>query len=151
MTVPRVDFYLLDETSAEARLRLACRLADRAYGESHQVFMLASGAEEARLIDDLLWTFRDRSFVPHDLVENAGTPPAAVLIGTSLAQSPSADVLINLGPILPEGCERFARIIEPLDADEERKKLGRERFKGYRGRGMPLETHKLSTHSGNEP
>jgi DNA polymerase III subunit chi len=141
----RVDFYVLEEVSADARLRLACRLAEKAFAESQAVFVLASAAEEARLVDDLLWTFRDRSFIPHDLVENAGTNPPPVLIGTSVTQAPDASVLINLAPLVPDGCERFARIVEPLDADEERRKRGRERYRVYRDRGMAPESHTLAS------
>lgn len=141
----RVDFYVLEEVSAEARLRLACRLAEKAFAESQPVFVLASAAEEARLMDDLLWTFRDRSFIPHELVENVGPNPPPVLIGTSIERAPDASVLINLTPSVPEGCERFARIIEPLDADEERRKRGRERYKVYRERGMAPDSHTLES------
>ena len=139
----RVNFYVLEEVSADARLRLACRLVEKAFAESQPVFVLASAAEEARLMDELLWTFRDRSFIPHDLVENAGPNPPPVLIGTSPEHAPGASVLINLTPLVPEGCERFARILEPLDADSERRQRGRERFRAYRERGMAPESHTL--------
>lgn len=145
--MPRVDFYVLEEVSADARLRLACRLAEKAFAESQPVFVLASAPEEARQMDDLLWTFRDRSFIPHDLVENAGSHPPPVLIGTAVEQAPDASVLINLAPLVPEGCERFARIIEPLDADEERRKRGRERYRAYRDRGLAPESHALAMQS----
>ncbi len=103
--------------------------------------MLASGAEEARRLDELLWTYRERSFVPHDLVESAGADPAPVLIGTALEQAPSQDVLLNLAAQVPEGFERFARIVEPLDADAERRQRGRERFRVYRERGFTPQSH----------
>ena len=41
------------------------------------------------------------------------------------------------------GLERFARIAEIVDADDERRRLGRERFKAYRELKLPLETHQL--------
>jgi len=141
--MPRVEFYVLDAVSADARLRLACRLAEEAWAESHQVFVLAGSADEARRMDELLWTYRDRSFVPHDLVENSGPNPPAVLIGTASSQATARDVLVNLAATLPEGCEQFARIVEPLDADAERRQKGRERFRGYRERGMTPESHNV--------
>ena len=143
--MPRVDFYVLGEVSADARLRLACTLAEKAYGESLKVFVLASDAEEARRLDELMWTWRDRSFVPHDLVESAGEDPAPVLIGTALEQSPSHEVLLNLAPQVPEGFERFARVVEPLDADAERRQRGRERFRVYRDRGLPPQSHTVGS------
>jgi DNA polymerase IIIc chi subunit len=44
---------------------------------------------------------------------------------------------------LPARLERFARIAEIIDADAERRRLGRERFKAYRELQLPLETHQL--------
>lgn len=139
--MPRVDFYVLEQVSADARLRLACKLAERAWSESQKVFVLASGPDEARRLDELLWTYRDGSFVPHDLVEAAGSQPAPVIIGTALEQAPSRDVLLNLAAQVPDGFERFARIVEPLDADVERRQRGRERFRIYRERGFTPQSH----------
>jgi DNA polymerase-3 subunit chi len=55
-----------------------------------------------------------------------------------------ADVLVNLSDRLPGGLERFARVAEIIDADPERRQLGRERFKAYRDLKLPLQTHQLS-------
>ena len=56
----------------------------------------------------------------------------------------SADLLVNLSDRLPSGLERFARVAEIIDADPQRRQLGRERFKAYRDQKLPLETHQLS-------
>jgi len=56
---------------------------------------------------------------------------------------PPADLLVNLADRLPEHWERYPRIAEIIDADEERRRLGRERFKSYRDGNVPLETHQL--------
>ena len=37
-------------------------------------------------------------------------------------------------PLAAEGSTRFARVAEIIDADPERRRLGRERFKAYRDR-----------------
>ncbi len=42
-----------------------------------------------------------------------------------------------------DGWERYPRIAEIIDADEERRRLGRERFKAYRDLKVALETHQL--------
>jgi DNA polymerase-3 subunit chi len=139
--MPRVDFYVLEEADADSRLRLACRLAEKAFSPDQRVFVLAASANEARQLDELLWTFRDRSFVPHALVDAPDAHLMPVLIGTDAAAVASADVLINLGPGVPPGYERFGRIVEPLDGDRERRQQGRERFRYYRERGDSLQSH----------
>src|SRR4029453_18545168 len=64
VTVPKVDFYLLSDTEPRARLRTACRLAEKAYEQGLRVTVRTGGAAETAEIDELLWSFSDRSFVP---------------------------------------------------------------------------------------
>jgi DNA polymerase III subunit chi len=101
----------------------------------------------------LLWTFSDRAFVPHDLASRRrsgaiGRGPAAPVYLTADAHGgPGADLLINLSNRMPDQPQRFARIAEIIDADAERKRLGRERFKSYRELQLALETHQLDATS----
>ena len=162
----RVDFYVLPDTTGEARLAFACRIAEKAYSQAHRVYLHASSAAEAERLDALLWTFRDTSFVPHAL---AGTAfPAAnlppVLIGhedghaddflaaeTGTLISPGeinvpVSVLINLSEDVPGFHDRFARVAEVVDADAGRRHRSRERFRAYRAHGCLLETHRLPAH-----
>ena len=62
---------------------------------------------------------------------------------SDLARVAGADLLVNLSGRLPTGLERFARVAEIIDAQDERRRLGRERFKAYRELKLPLETHQL--------
>jgi DNA polymerase IIIc chi subunit len=48
---------------------------------------------------------------------------------------------VNLAARLPAQWERHTRIAEIIDADAERRRLGRERFKVYRDLKVALETH----------
>ena len=144
--MPRVDFYILEEADAGALRRLACRLAEKAFAQSHRVLMLTADDEEARQLDDLLWTFRDRSFVPHEISKpgHAGTAP--VLIGTmESASGAGADILINVSDRMPEDLARFARIVEAVDGEPGRLKAGRERYRSYRELGFAPEYHKVDS------
>ena len=64
-----------EDAGADVRLRLACRVAEKAYLAKQKVVVLLDDAEALRRFDELLWTFGDGSFVPHDAV-SAPTPPA---------------------------------------------------------------------------
>ncbi|HZF26673.1 MAG TPA: DNA polymerase III subunit chi [Steroidobacteraceae bacterium] len=140
----RVDFYILDEADAGARRRLACRLAEKAFAQSSRVLMLTADDEEARQLDDLLWTFRDRSFVPHELATPGRTSAAPVLIGTpESASGASADILINVSDRMPDDIARFARIVEAVDGEPARRQAGRDRYRAYRERGLAPESHNV--------
>ncbi|MEA2080825.1 MAG: DNA polymerase III subunit chi, partial [Pseudomonadota bacterium] len=65
----QVDFYLLQDDSAQNRISFACRLADKAYRLGNRVFIHTESAEQSRRLDDLLWTFQQNSFVPHAIYQ----------------------------------------------------------------------------------
>jgi DNA polymerase-3 subunit chi len=107
--------------------------------------MLAGDESQARELDDLLWTFNDDSFVPHAVCRSGESvdPSTPVYIGTDAGVSIRPDLVLNLAGGAPDSLQRFARIAEIIDADEERKRLGRDRFKTYRDAKVTLETHQL--------
>ncbi len=64
----RVDFYVLPNVRREGRMVLACKIAEKAVTSDHRIFVHAADATQARRLDDLMWTFRDGSFLPHVIV-----------------------------------------------------------------------------------
>lgn len=147
----RVDFYVLGSKSARQRWTFACRLTEKAYLRDLKVVVLGDTAAETEAIDELLWTFSERSFVPHDIYRDsrpqetaAAAVAAPVRLTADLNGVGKADLLVNLSGRLPAGLDRFSRIAEVIDGDEEHRRLGRERFKAYRELKLPLETHQLT-------
>ncbi|HME38981.1 MAG TPA: DNA polymerase III subunit chi [Steroidobacteraceae bacterium] len=141
----RVDFYVLKSSAAKQRWTFACRLTEKAYLRDLRVAIVNDTLADARALDDLLWTFSERSFIPHQVCvdENPVDPSAKVYLTAPPTVAPSADLLVNLAARLPDHWERYTRIAEIIDADEERRRLGRERFKAYRELKVTLETHQL--------
>ncbi|HTV97874.1 MAG TPA: DNA polymerase III subunit chi [Steroidobacteraceae bacterium] len=146
-----VDFYISNGSRPEQRRLLACRLTEKAYLASSRVIIWMGSEADARACDELLWTFDDRAFVPHRISRGAELTERSTPVHLTLALDSvdGADLLINLADRLPEGLPRFARIAEIIDADEERRRLGRERFKAYRDRKLPLQT--FECRDGAEP
>lgn len=140
----RVDFYIVERQSPEAHLTVACRIAEKAVRENHEVLInTASDTDSARL-DELLWTFSQGSFLPHRLLSASAESDEGEPVGIGTGQAPSDgrwDVLINLAPEVPEFVGRFSRIAELVGAEESARAAGRERFRYYRGQGYELQTH----------
>lgn len=141
----RVDFYVLSDSTPDARLRFACRLAGKAFDQGKAIYVQTPSLPEAQRLDDLLWTFDDRTFLPHEVVN--GNPPShakvMILIGEAEAPVTHRGLLINLTNVLPAALESYDRIAEIVDVDVERKRLSRERWKVYRERGCELESHNI--------
>jgi DNA polymerase-3 subunit chi len=144
--VPQVDFYILPGTAGAARLKFACRLIEKAYLEGSRCLVRVGDTAELESLDALLWTFAERAFVPHDRLEgDAATGPAPVLL-TAGALPPMPDgfaVLFDLALGAPPADVPPTRIVEVVDADETRRRLGRERFRAYRERGWTPATHNI--------
>jgi DNA polymerase-3 subunit chi len=144
--VTQVDFYILEPDSDEARLRLACKIVDKATQLDNHVFIHSSSEDEARQMDELLWTFSQGSFIPHRIVrETLAEPPLEpVLIGVNQPPAPGRwDVLINLAPDVPEFFSRYERVAEVVDGNATRRERSRERYRFYRDRGYKLNTHQV--------
>jgi DNA polymerase-3 subunit chi len=143
--VSRVDFYVLSEEAPDARLRHACRLAEQAAEQGQRVYLQTTSTSEAQRLDELLWTFNDRSFLPHEIF--SGGPAAhslvMILLGDAAAPPSHRQLVINLTEAVPDGAADYERIAEIVDVDPDRKRASRERYKQYRERGHALETHNL--------
>lgn len=140
----RVDFYILKAESASERERFACRLAEKAFDQGHRVYIHAADEGAVARLDQLLWTFRPDSFLPHERIDapdaDVDTP---IHIGTGDEPGPHDDVLINLADEVPLFFSRFHRLAEVIAGDEAHRAAGRERYRFYRDRGYPLEAHNL--------
>ncbi len=140
----RIDFYILGESGESARHVFACRLAEKAYRLNNTVHIRALDKGLASRIDELLWTFRDGSFVPHEMADVHRPAEAPVTIGTADATGTAgSDLLINLSQDLPANPAAFPRIAEIVSSDEESRLQSRQRFAAYREQGHTLETHTL--------
>lgn len=139
----RVDFYILPDAGGRSRDLLACKLAEKAFSEGHRVYLNADSPAHARELDELLWTFRDRSFLPHALEQDAGDEQPPIVIGCNGNPETGHDVLINLAAAVPECFSRFARLLEIVNGEASVRDQGRARYKFYRDRGYPLESHQL--------
>ncbi len=140
----QIDFYVLTASGETARHQFACRLAEKAYRLENRVHIRVKDAETVQKLDELLWTFRDGSFVPHE-VSGAGSDETVspVTIGYDALPSAQPDLLINLGDTVPDSTASFPRVAEVVTSDEGSKAQSRERFVHYRDQGHALNTHKL--------
>ena len=143
----QVDFYVRPGTSSDALERFTCRLVETVWQRGHDVLVLTASDIEAQRLDDLLWTFREESFVPHRRIGSSGPAPAQppsepVIVGTPGLWNSEIDVLVNLTASVPAEADRAARIAEIVPAAGPGRDAGRERYRAYRNRGFELRTHR---------
>ena len=140
----KVDFYVIPGSDEPSRRLFACRLAEKAYRLDNTVHIVAANQQVVRQIDDLLWTFREGSFVPHEVAgQSSADTPAPITIGCESAPDRRCDLLINLRDDIPSTAGSFPRVAEIVTSDEDARARSRRRFVDYRDRGHTLDTHKL--------
>jgi len=135
-----IHFYTLKDAGGTARLRQACLLAEQAYLAGERVLVWLDGAEQMARFDDLLWSFGDRSFVPHEpLAANPAASEAPVQLHAGELPADASTVfqtLVTLRETADPSTLRFTRVIEVVDADDAGRNAGRARFRWYREQGV---------------
>ena len=138
----RVDFYVQSGGPVQGHLTLACRVTEKAFQAGHQVYIRCSSVEQAKTLDQLLWTFSQNSFVPHSIngTDKTHTP---VTIGHEPANSAIAQVVVSLAEDPVADFTGFLRIAEIVGNEDTDRESGRRRYRFYRENGIEPATHEI--------
>ncbi|MES2584746.1 MAG: DNA polymerase III subunit chi [Pseudomonadota bacterium] len=131
---------------APDKLAYTCRLLRKAVGSGAKVVLVAD-AQSLAQVDADLWALSPTEFVPHAMASASGSghSRSPLLLATDTAQVPQqAGVLVNLTDAVPEGFERFARVIEVVSTDANDRDLARQRWRHYTERGYTITRHDLT-------
>ena len=141
----QIDFYLLDQQVADGRLRVTCRLCKKIHALGHTIFVQIPDLEQARILDDLMWTFDQSAFIPHGLHDSRGSGTGfPVTIGQLPPPNSGFNVLISLLDEVPEHYDQYPRVVELVDNTPQDKARARDRFRVYRDKGCTLKTHQIN-------
>ncbi|WBY02101.1 DNA polymerase III subunit chi [Ramlibacter tataouinensis] len=127
--------------NAPDKLGYACRLVRKAWGTGAQV--VVTGEDDVlRELDIALWSFSPLDFLPHchDAAQGQRVQARSPIVLASAPRSaPHQQVLVNLGAAVPEGFERFERLIEVVSAEPDDRQHGRRRWRHYKDRGYAVD------------
>jgi len=127
--------------SPEDRLPLVCLWAKRCCEDGRTVAVHVGDPGEAERLDEMMWTFEDRAFVPHVRAAHADPPVIEpVLIHCGDEPLAEADVLIEAAGGAPnERALRFAHVYDFAEVyDENLRLLSRERYKACQDAGYHM-------------
>ena len=139
----QIDFYILGEQPSE---QFVCKLVDKVYHLSHSIYIHTGSEQQALRLDEMLWTFWQGSFLPHEITSDKPTnPPASpILIGFGYNAQIHADVMINLSAEIPGFFSQFDRVVEFVHGDDALRQAARENYKFYKDRGYSINTHEIN-------
>jgi len=125
------------------KIGYACRLLRKAARQGHRVRVLGE-AVEIDLLDQALWSFDPRDFVPHVRLRQDKILPA--MARTPLWLQPAGEpwpegvtapaVVVNLGPGAVPEANDAQRLIELVGDDDTERQAGRIRWRAYRSQGL---------------
>lgn len=141
----KAAFYILAEPTIKARDLYACRVIEKAFSSGQTVYVHVATMIEAQSFDTQLWTFRDISFVPHEIYNQNLNSEASILIGYDTLPAEKKDILINLTSEIPSFYQQFDHIIEIVPNDDKLKVSARKRYQVYQNSGYQMETFNIKT------
>lgn len=137
-------FYILPDPDLKRRDLYLCRVTEKAYQEKHRIYIYTSSSEETKAIDDQLWTFRDISFLPHEIYQtNTNNSGVAILVGNEPAPANHNDILINMAISVPTFHSQFSHLIEVVAKEENLLLAARKRYQYYKQQNYLLESHQI--------
>ena len=123
-----------------------CRLLRKAVHAGSRVIVTGAPGQLEDL-DRRLWTFAPQEFVAHcgsDALPGMLQVTPVVLAGSlddPALQDLPRQVLLNLGAEVPDGFERFERLIEVVSLDDEDRLAARQRWRRYAEGGFSMTRH----------
>lgn len=137
----QIGIYLLAHPDEDA-LMVVCKLCGQYAASGKKVYSYTPEAGVALDLDEKLWTYRDGSFVSHEVFKGGELemPFPAVLIGADRAPESHRDVLMNLATDAPTWYGDFPRIVEVVPKGVEVRNACRARFKQYKAAGHEVKT-----------
>jgi DNA polymerase-3 subunit chi len=135
--MPRADFYLIAKPRfSEQPLLLVCELARRAFAAQQPTVILTRDFAQAEALDDLLWSFDEDAYIPHQLAGDDDDAHTAVLIAPPGVDTAIRPLTINLREQCPPSCGE--RILEVVAADPAERDGSRLRWQEYRRLGFEV-------------
>ncbi|WP_280192541.1 DNA polymerase III subunit chi [Delftia sp. PS-11] len=131
--------------NAPDKLGYVCRFARKALRHGARLAILGS-PELLGHLSTRLWSVAPTEFLAHARQGEAEHIMAAspIVLLEQLDGTPHHEVLLNLSEQVPQGFERFARVVEVVGAeDEQDRHLARQRWRHYASMGLAIVRHDL--------
>lgn len=139
-----IKFYILQVNQMQQAWLFACSCIESFYRKQQHVDIIMNHMNDAERFDQLLWTYRDDSFLPHTIFAQHKESDCPILILPSAKEksASSKQVLINLSDDIPEHYQAYQQLIEIVYNEPSQQQHARMRYKKYRDNGHQIQTIK---------
>lgn len=122
-------------------LALVCELVGKAVRPDRQVAIKCGSETEARQLDQLLWTHKPQSFIPHVGLSSplAAETPVQLCATLEPVRWPHRDLLFNLTQVVAPEADEFKMIFEIVGRHDAEVQSARQRWQHYKRSGHHVE------------
>lgn len=125
-----IRFYHMEQTTLDRALPM---ILTKAYGSGQKILIRVPDKKEANRLNDLLWTFKDDSFLPHGLASDDRASQHPILITTEQDNVNDAGILILTHGCTHDDVGSFNMVCEMLDGRVQSQIAdARTRWKSYK-------------------
>jgi len=140
-------FLMPDESEGEQNKRICDKIAEL-YRKHKKLRVWARNQQQAEALDELLWQQPSDAFVPHNLHGEGpatGAPVEFCWPEADSVRNRPGYALFNLADDIPVLAQQSHQLYDIVPADDNGKKIARERYKHYRARGCQMHTEPLTS------
>ncbi|MHB1544301.1 MAG: DNA polymerase III subunit chi [Gammaproteobacteria bacterium] len=139
--MPRLDGYYLSPGLPEDLNRFACKLIEKAFKQGYTILVRTQDTAHSKALDRLLWTFRDRSFIPHDRIVGSDNP--ILITDEDVSQDSRAyRLLVQIHPVCQyTNSSLYERIVEIMDEAHRLTPHHQACWQRYRSNGYEVYEH----------
>jgi DNA polymerase-3 subunit chi len=134
-----VIFIILSLTNKN---RIVCDLTEKFYNQGKRILIIAEPEKAAVELDNMLWTWKQSSFIPHEYLSELKTSmDEPVMITQSIAENKSYDVLIQVTPAPDDIRRQFALVVDFAEKyDINALERSRERYRKLQQENIELKS-----------
>ena len=111
------EILFVEVTASRMEMR-ACEIAERNYSQGRRLQIIAVDEKQAVRLDDLLWTFKPDTFIPHDLWSGARSKPGlAVVISSREEQVEGIESLLMMDYCGVDLVRQFSQAVHMVVVD----------------------------------
>lgn len=128
--------------NSAVKSRIVCDLAEKCYLDKQRMVIYTKSEEECKIIDSLLWTWKQQSFVPHKYLDSLSNPQnEPIVLTTNIESAAGYDTVLLVDPLPIEIVSQFSKVIDFAEKyDSQGIELSRKRYKLYKDQNYNIAT-----------
>lgn len=139
MTMTHIGFYQVRDPMPSTTDKTLAHLLEKVCSAGHKVLVVCPNTQRAERIDEMLWTYKDESFLPHGLAhDNVAPEKQPILITTTPENQNGANILVMVSGAQGGAIADYEKAIDIFEGHENQVTKARERWKLYKDAGFEL-------------